>query len=228
MNKSCGLAVTAAVSLVAILGQPPVHAAEPCSEAAALARLAADRILAQQPDVPSYAEISHLDPLVQRELVARFTAEEKARFWRAHIESFLDLPLTTLQQDRLHELAKSVTPEIFERAIAGGEAAILDDALWATGLLSTAFDSDEVAAIAFNKQPPRRRGSPVSQMGELPTCSCSVNFGDDEECFGQFFYCTSSNPPITDCESQSFGCGYLWLFGCDGRCCRTTNPNQCY
>lgn len=196
MNKSCGLAVTAAVSLVAILGQPPVHAAEPCSEAAALARLAADRILAQQPDVPSYAEISHLDPLVQ--------------------------------QDRLHELAKSVTPEIFERAIAGGEAAILDDALWATGLLSTAFDSDEVAAIAFNKQPPRRRGSPVSQMGELPTCSCSVNFGDDEECFGQFFYCTSSNPPITDCESQSFGCGYLWLFGCDGRCCRTTNPNQCY
>lgn len=161
-----------------------------------------------------------LSPQFQRagtpvaEVLREMPPETQCNFWRTHLRSFLSADLSPEERQALQYAVDSLTPELFARARAEGFESVRQRVEHLRETLSREFSSIEVAAML---SPSTNEGLMMMIAAqEADDCTCATRALD--ECGGgDLVICVE--PPNEECTDTSWGCGPMWLMGCDGMCC---------
>ncbi len=171
-----------------------------------------------------YAQINLLGSVAERrEYVSKLSPTAKAEVWHEHLRVASQF-VTPEQREFISRVSDAITSETF-----GSKTGRLDILRFETEALTAFADKDQrVAIFAFIGSPitPElaRMAKPViSKCGAVVTdkapstnllsrnCNCSVG--------SSWNSCSACTTPIPWCYSNpDDGCGFLYLFTCDGRC----------
>lgn len=162
----------------------------------------------------SLDEMATLDRGEQRFAFAAISPELRADLWRSHIERYLDQnrgELDRAQVAVLESAAKVVGPRLFQTP--EGDPAYAQLVKRPLEKLSAqayaAFSDEQIAVIFYQLGPNGERAA--TKMG---SCNCDHSF----DCRGPYNINGHCIKFGFNCLPVNYGCGFLWLFGCEGLC----------
>lgn len=214
IGLSTVMAAMATVALIAIL--PELGRSEE-SRARAWASRLTDASLRE-----AASEVGAYSMAYRKALLGRLPASERAAIWRAHILAYLNSHPSLSRQARvtLDQIAAFTEPERFQRRSPDDLAALqrLSDTL------KDEIGAEEAAVVLTMRNRadiPSVRSQVTTflrQHFELhaddPSCDCST---ESDWCYASL--CASYTEPGVNCTWQSWGCGNIFWYKCDGQCC---------
>ncbi len=149
-----------------------------------------------------------------RNLYPRLTFQERISTWRGRVSEVLQKEhLNNGQKDFLINLQQNIQA-IFDDAIAQDASLALqyqNKAILIFGKdKASLYFSSFYSSMNEFKQSTIRRDT-LNKLDSLKECACSTK---SDACFG-FSNCENVN---IACKGTSIGCGFLWLFECNGMC----------
>jgi hypothetical protein len=175
-----------------------------------------NNLIDQEINVQKINEISQMKDLVAQKIsyVEHLNPAEKLVIWNKKFD-LLSNRLSTLntnQKQIISELRTHLTQDVF-RTAASRDKFMKDFGNSWTYRAENIFSREQVirffTSISMDNDHLKLISSAVQPDVVQPNCQCSVV---SDYC-PQYQYCLDWN-----CEQSSFGCGFLGLFICEGRC----------
>lgn len=160
-------------------------------------------------DLPTSLDaVSELPTLYRRAVFAEMSVPERRKIWREHLGTFLgpDSDLTEEQKETVRRVRSSLNELVTAPPPRERVDRLAAEVAEQFGL--------ELGGRVFAML------GPVGEEAASTTASASAGCGC---CTGCTFTCTTITGPDescggADCGGSSFGCGFLFLSGCDGQC----------
>ncbi|MGK3965410.1 bacteriocin fulvocin C-related protein [Sorangium sp. So ce118] len=175
-------------------------------------------VAAHRESLPAtYEDITLFPVAYRRAIFAALPAETKSQLWQQHFQAYMEArPGLGLEQKTFIEKLSSVAlPQLFAHP---GDGEVDSDSLGArvNTLASEGdvlFSSDDLFRLMANLGPVEE-DAPSSDSLRAQKCKCSTSSD----------WCGHEGPGLRcikgrdRCDAQSFGCGALGRFRCDGLC----------
>jgi hypothetical protein len=201
--------VFGSVGSTTVQAQPIRSDESPCDSGQLAARDWLEGFIESHGRSPRYDEIVTLPRSMAEWAVLSLPAQDQHAFWQAHMHAFLATPLNRAEQDALLRASGLLTVELFERAEREGSSAVDAELRQIRGVLSAAFDENDVGDIVALFP-----GGPERLPAVENPCGCHTLSPDD--CFAwPLWICVES---YNDCEPTNHGCGEFFLYPCNGDC----------
>lgn len=174
----------------------------------------------------SFSSISNYPEEYRKAIFIKLSSEQKANVWTERLQEIADnITLNKKQHSLLGEIIKKLSPAVFDKNV---DSYVINDktlkGVFGETLAANIFSSLSPVQVVkksiakpfvyeMNQIVQKNKNNEVSVNFIPPDCSCSTS---SDYC-GVTWDCET----IVPCYDSDYGCGTIWLYGCDGLCTRT-------